>query len=98
VSWEVVQLPRRLFGNPLVMVQGISSLSEALEHVAVLQPDLLSLMKETSSCDHHYQCQTFICSYLRSKFLMMAEVGADKVMSLTDVGEEAMGQSGVSRG
>jgi hypothetical protein len=81
------------------MVQGISSLSEAsLEHVAVLQPDLLLLMKEACSCDHHYQCQTFVCSYLWSRFLMMTEVGADKVMSMTDVGEEAIGQSGVSRG
>ena len=92
MSWEVVQLTRRLFENPLVMVQGISSLLEAsLEHVAVLQPDLLLFMKETCSCDHHYQCQPFVCSYLRSRFLMMAEVGADKVMSLTDVGDEAIG-------
>ena len=87
-----MQLPCRLVENSLVMVQGISSPPEAhLEHVAVLQPDLPLLMKEVRRRNHHYQYQTFVCSYLWSRFLVMldnelVQVGAERVMSLSEVG------------
>ena len=69
-----MQLPRRLVDNPLVVVQGIlSSLEAHLEHVAMLQPDLLSLMKEDCSTDHHYRYQTSVFSYLRLRLLMMLD-------------------------